>query len=195
MVENAIPSAAHAETPLSPVEACLTGGLPAQLCNPPFHSLPEGIHRATLNEVYRRFVEQAPEPTKNRRALIFQTLSIHVSIVRQVLRDEPLTLWVNGGFTTHKPDKPRDADLVYFTSTSGVRKMEREAMLPLRTLHDVTSREGTTGKLHPMGGLIDAYFAVDNPAMRELWRQTFSGVKGSDDQSQKKGFVEVIFDE
>ncbi len=47
-------------------------------------TLPAGIHRATLGEVGARFVEDAPDHTRERRGLILDAMRIHITLVRRL---------------------------------------------------------------------------------------------------------------
>ncbi|MHA7663066.1 DUF6932 family protein [Mycolicibacterium sp. HS_4_1] len=75
----------------------------------PHATLPPGRHLATFDEIYELFVEQAP--FKDERELIYEALRLYAKVVDQEFSD--VTLWINGGFITHKSwAAPKDADVV-----------------------------------------------------------------------------------
>jgi hypothetical protein len=165
--------------------------------------LPAGVYPATLAEVRQRFVDQAPESTRERRTLIFEALDLHLKVVKRLFTGHDISIWLDGGFVTHKPMPPRDADIACLVPGAALSVAQREAALPLWTLADVTARWGgsgpviSTAKLHTLGGLTDAFVVNrDNVSNVELARRQFSQVLGSDRMeiaSLEKGFVEVIF--
>lgn len=168
----------------------------------PYGVLPVGVHRATMAEVKDLFVDRAPEDTRRRRRWIFEALELHVSVVRKALRGEEVTVWVDGGFVTHKPWTPEDVDVLYLTTFDGLTNCGGESDLPLWTLSKVRAefgpRQVQTGKLHPMAGLLDGYADKDNGANRERWNRRFSRFKrqdGTADPVVTKGFLEVILDD
>lgn len=155
--------------------------------------LSAGLHPATLGDVHKKFVEQAPEMTRPQRDRIYRALSVHVELASRVVIDEPLTLWINGGFATHKSQDPKDVDIVYFTSAAGVQLLSHKSSAPLWTLNTVKAvldqDRLVIDKLQPMGNLIDSYVSVDTPAMRQVWMRRWQSSRGLD--SEPKGFVEV----
>lgn len=161
-------------------------------------------HPATLSEIWQRFVAEAPEGQQRRRGDIHTVLSVHISAVRRLFTNP--TIWLNGGFVTHKRWKaPRDADLVVIVNAGEFDRADKESALPLWTLADVTAQRGTGGpilvtpKLHTGLGYTDAYVVrSDRPAQVEGWRRRWSQVTGPDKQivaGMQKGFVEVIDDD
>lgn len=174
-------------------------------CEGEFATLPPGIHASTLEEVYARFVQGAPESTRERRHLIYRALELHLDLVRRLLRGHSWKVWIDGGFTTDKAWKsPRDVDLLVITSPEAVAAADRDAAIPMWTLGNVTGQRGDSGptmvteKLHCMGGLVDAYLIdSDSPYQLELMRRHFASVKGPHGEivgGATKGFVEVTFD-
>jgi uncharacterized protein DUF6932 len=165
-------------------------------------TLPPGIHRATLGEVGARFVDEAPVHTRERRGLILDAMRIHVTLVRALFYRHEITIWLNGGFCTHKEHKPRDGDFACLVPGDALEEVHRDAALPLWTLGSVTGTLGhsdlvvQTGKLHCMGGLTDALVVNrDNPYAVERQRRLWSRVTGPDGEiivGATKGFVEVI---
>lgn len=148
---------------------------------------------ATLDEIQQVFVEQAP--FQHRRALIFRALNLFTDLVWETIPET--RFWVNGGFTSHKTwAAPEDADVVAIVPVKQFKLCLTDSMLPLSTLQHVTSAQPNTGtvKLHPFGGLLDTFFIPDMPAQLKTWDDTWSKVKGPDNQiipGQRKGYVEV----
>jgi hypothetical protein len=165
-------------------------------------TLPPGIHRATLDEVRTRFVDDAPDHTRERRGLILDAMRIHITLVRRLFYRHQITIWLNGGFCTHKDDKPRDGDFACLVPAHALEEVHRDAALPLWTLGSVTGTLGhsdmvvRTEKLHPMGGLTDALVVNrDNPYAVERQRRLWSRVTSPNGEiinGAAKGFVEVI---
>lgn len=159
--------------------------------------LPAGLHPATLDDVRERFVDDAPETTRTHRDRIFRALTVHVELASQIVPDEPLTLWINGGFTTHKEATPEDVDIIYFTSPTGVELLSHKSSAPLWTLNTVNAVHEQERlfieKLQPMGNLIDSYVAVDTPIMRQTWLRRWESSRGLD--SKNKGIVEVTIND
>ena len=155
--------------------------------------LPSGSHPGTLADVRARFVDEAPRVTRPHRDRIFRALTVHVELATQVVIDEPLTLWINGGVTTHKAESPEDVDIVYFTSPAGVDLLSHKSSSPLWTLNTVSAVHDqdrvVLEKLQPMGGLIDSYVSVDSPIMRNVWYRQWQSSNRLD--LKGKGFVEV----
>lgn len=56
--------------------------------------LPPGRHRATMDEVYARFVEDAP--FREERQLVFDALTTYTALVRRTYRKG--AFWMDGGF-------------------------------------------------------------------------------------------------
>lgn len=165
-------------------------------CAGPYATLPAGRHKATFAEIYERFVVQAP--FRERRELIFRAVELHADIVRTRFTDA--RIWLDGGFTTHKTwAEPEDADVVvvvpevqYLEYT----KAQDESLLPLITLRDVSATRppSRTGKLHPMGGLMDVFVQPDADAPLAVWDTLWSSVKnqfGEVVPGVTKGYLEV----
>lgn len=172
-----------------------THGNPIMIATIPENSilLPCGIHVATLDEVFQHFVLDAPQNTHFRRGQIFETLNIHIQLAQEICEGEPLTVWIDGGFVTHKPENPEDADIVYFTSPGGLERLLSTRGTPLWSMDTFRAHRAgdnvRSEKLQPMGGLIDSYVAVDTVINRETWKRRWSDSKGV--ESGVKGFLEV----
>ncbi|MEU6387020.1 hypothetical protein ABZ847_26070 [Streptomyces bauhiniae] len=158
--------------------------------------LPVGRHPATLEEVRDTFVVRAPHA--GRRQRLYSALELYVELVRDLL--PRATLWVDGGFCTHKPTPPKDIDLVLFASRRLVQHFDQEEwtrMNQLLTLQNLTAQSPPTlaGRIQPMGGLIDAFLAEEgNQADIDLWDHNWSLVKGDDGkiiEGERKGYLEV----
>ncbi|MFF1453071.1 DUF6932 family protein [Streptomyces sp. NPDC058274] len=160
--------------------------------------LPAGRHPATLDEMHDLFVAGAPH--REARQFIFEAFKIHYSLVRQLFSRG--TLWVDGGFCTHKPEAPKDIDMVIIVDPSEVQAFnseKEERLLQLLTLQGVQVAQpgATTPRVQPMGGLIDCFFALstDVDALK-MWDLTWSGVKGTDGKivpGLTKGYLEVTW--
>lgn len=148
--------------------------------------LPPGLHAATLNEVYETFVEQAP--FRPRRELIFRALTLYIDLVSPQFT--ACRYWINGGFVTHKPwAEPEDADVVVVVPPGEHTKVTQPDFMPLLTLG---SNAGD--KVHPMGGLIDGFVAIDHPAALAPWNIMWSSVRDEHHNvvtGVNKGFLEV----
>ncbi|MEX3755542.1 hypothetical protein ABFW00_06835 [Mycobacteroides abscessus] len=147
--------------------------------------LPTGRHSATLDEIYETFVVNAP--FRPRRELIFRALTLYIDLVS--VQFSACRYWINGGFVTHKTwAEPEDADVVVVVPQAEHVKVTQPEFLPLLTL------PSNAGKVHPMGGLIDGFVAIDDPAALTTWDQTWSSVR--DEQHNvvpgvSKGYLEV----
>jgi hypothetical protein len=165
-------------------------------------TLPAGVHRATLDEVAVRFVDDAPDHTRQRRRLILDAMRIHITLVRALFYRHEITIWLGGGFCTHKEDSPGDGDFACLVPAQALEEVHGDAALPLWTLGSVTGTLGhselvvQTDKLHCMGGLTDALVVNrDNPYAVERQRRWWSRIIGPDGEiidGATKGFVEVI---
>ncbi|MFF9885787.1 DUF6932 family protein [Streptomyces eurythermus] len=158
--------------------------------------LPVGRHPATLEEIHDVFVANAPHAGHRQR--LYSALELYVGLVRDLL--PRATLWVDGGFCTHKPTPPKDIDLVLFASRRLVQHFDQEEwtrMSQLLTLQNLTAQAPPTmaGRIQPMGGLIDAFLAEEgNPDDVALWDHNWSLVRGDDGkivEGERKGYLEV----
>jgi hypothetical protein len=160
--------------------------LPIPATGGQYATLPTGLHPATLDEVYETFVKRAP--FRPRRELIFRALTLYIDLVSPQFTT--CRYWINGGFVTHKQwAEPEDADVVVVVPPAEHKKVTQPEFMPLLTLG---SNAG--GKVHPMGGLIDGFVAMDHPAALSTWELTWSSVR--DEQHNvvpgvSKGFLEV----
>ncbi|WP_399939897.1 DUF6932 family protein [Streptomyces sp. BBFR25] len=158
--------------------------------------LPVGRHPATLEEIHDVFVVNAPH--RDHRQRLYSALELYVGLVRDLLPQA--TLWVDGGFCTHKPTPPKDIDLVLVASSRLTRHFDEEEwrrMNQLLTLQNLSAQTPPTraSRVQPMGGLIDAFLIEeDDPADIALWDYNWSLVKGDDGkiiEGERKGYLGV----
>lgn len=159
--------------------------------------LPRGRHAATMAELEACFVFGAPHPAE--RDLLWRAAATHMRVARQTLG--PVTAWVDGGFVTHKAIAPKDVDVVYVLpgaqlDTAFVADAPR--VLALLTLKDMIIGQPSAGwldRLQPVGGLVDAFVAVEESAQQlSYWDGLWSSVKDHDGNivdGAIKGYVEV----
>lgn len=131
------------------------------------------------------FVENAP--FRPRRELIFRALTLHIDLVSPQF--STCRYWINGGFVTHKAwEQPEDADVVVVIPPGEHAQVTRPEFLPLLSL------PSSAGKLHPMGGLIDGFVAVDLPPVLDPWDLMWSSVRDQHHNvvpGVQKGYLEV----
>lgn len=150
-------------------------------------------HEASLTDLFEAFVQNAP--FREARQEIYRALEFYSELVWR--RFPHARLWINGGFTTHKPwAAPNDADVVVLVPEHEFDIDEFSDIAPFLTIQRVTvgSPSFTAERIQPMGGLIDGFVVVDNPANQFIWGDTWSRVKGPDGNlipDGRKGYVEV----
>lgn len=157
--------------------------------------LPDGIHSATLEEVYERFVLDAPN--REDREVLFSTLVGYLGTLKTIVPHGKA--WIDGGFAMNKDATPHDVDLVFMPSDwEALRAKDpaTEALLAsLLTLQQVfvTSPEMFLDRVQPYGGRIDAF--ICKPGQERYWLDTWSNVKrdGQLVPGESKGFVEVTW--
>lgn len=154
-------------------------------------NLPPGRHEASLAEIKAKFVDGAPHP--GRRALIFRMLELYAELVWDLLPGA--TLWVDGGFVTHKADEPHDVDVVVVADPVVASAVPIEKLVPLMSLHRVSMEQPRPvglWKLQPMGDLIDGFFTTsDDSAALAFWDRMWSQVNPKTG-SGYKGYLEVV---
>lgn len=142
------------------------------------------------------FVVNAPHASHRMR--LYTALQLYVMLVRDLL--PRATLWVNGGFCTHKALPPKDIDLALLTSRRVVRHFDQEEwtrMSQLLTLQNVQAGNPLTieRRVQPMGGLIDAFLVEEESADEvALWDYNWSLVRDDDGkiiEGERKGYLEV----
>jgi hypothetical protein len=171
-----------------------TGGL--------YATLPVGRHAATFDEVYETFVEQAP--FSDERQLIFDALRLYTRAVAREFTD--LTLWINGGFVTHKTwAAPKDSDVAVVVPSADHTRVfndpaASERMCAYQTVHNMTAFLSATTAVHatrlqPMAGLVDGFVIPDEPMQMALWDYRWSLVNDENGNllpdTFRKGYLEV----
>ncbi len=148
--------------------------------------LPEGRHEGTLKDIRIRFVDDAPHMAHRDR--IFQAFEVYARGIWDLL--PTAKLWVNGGFVSHKPTKPKDIDVVVLARVSELNAVPWDEILPLVT-H--AADDGT--RVQPMGGLVDGFIAKrGNPEEIRYWDDYWKTVLDLDRNpipGERKGYVEV----
>jgi hypothetical protein len=71
--------------------------------------LPEGVHRASMADVYERFVEDAPE--RSHREMLFSALQTYMMLVSRFVPAG--RAWIDGGFGTRKEPPPMTSTWSY----------------------------------------------------------------------------------
>ena len=152
-----------------------------------FGIMPEGRHRATLDEVESHFVSAGPYG--DRRAQIWQAFLVWERLLRAQL--PTATLWLNGGFVTHKTwAAPSDIDAFIVARRSEVEAAGPSGILPLLTTWDSNGR-----RVQPMSGLVDGHIGAQADGLvvqnyDQTWRKVL-------DENRHvvpgllKGYVEV----
>ena len=155
--------------------------------------LPVGRHPATLEEIYKAFVEEAP--FRERRELIFRALTLYVDLVSAEFSSS--RFWIDGGFVTHKLwEAPEDADVVVVVPPGEHGKVLSPEFLPFWTLLDVTPAQPGVfaSKVHPMGGLVDGFILPDVELVLRPWDVRWSSVRDEQHNvvvGESKGYLEV----
>jgi hypothetical protein len=167
--------------------------LPIPATSGQYATLPVGRHAATLSEVYDAFVVNAPY--RPRRELIFRALSLYIDLVSAEFSSS--RYWIDGGFVTHKGwEEPEDADVVVVVPPGEHGKVMTAEFLPYWTLLQAQPAQPNVyaDKVHPMGGLIDAFILPDQPAVLGVWDVRWSSVRDQQHNvvpGARKGYVEV----
>ncbi|OHU52106.1 hypothetical protein BKG83_19825 [Mycobacteroides chelonae] len=161
-----------------------------------YGTLPVGRHQATLEEIYEHFVENAP--FRERRELIYDALRLYAKIV--VTEFGHATLWIDGGFVTHKTWPPNDTDVVTVVPQAEYANMcSSTDCLRYLTLQGVMVAQPETfapvKRIQPMGGLIDSFVVPDDPIFTAVWDHRWSRVsdqyKNLLPEDVRKGYLEV----
>lgn len=161
--------------------------------------LPPGRHRATLDEVHARFVAAAPYRAE--REVLYAALRAYAARVRALFWTG--SLWVDGGFVTHKPwAPPEDVDVTIVVRRAMTRALtpeQRVRLYGLLTLHGLYARSPAVAvsRLRAMGDLVDAAICVrDDRARLAEMHETWSRVRGDNGAELPgavKGYVEVTW--
>lgn len=159
--------------------------------------LPDGIHRASMDDIYERFVLDAPE--RDHRETLFSAFQTYYRLVKRFLPSG--AMWVDGGFGTRKATAPHDVDVVLHPSDwAQLEALDDQAetdFLGLLTHQDIIV--GSLGpiwlpRLQPVGGALDSFLCY--PGQEPMWMETWSSVKGDDGlivDGASKGFAEVVW--
>lgn len=151
-------------------------------------------YATTLDEIRVRFVENATT-AKAHRERLFRALEMHVELVRRKF-GTGIRAWIDGGFVIDKDWPPKDIDVAYVMPVERYVEASRPEHASLWTLQAVSAQSPSlfTDRLQPMGGLIDAFPAIDDPSQTGYWHDKWSGVtdrNGERIEGERKGFVEV----
>lgn len=129
--------------------------------------------------------------------MIYDALRLYAKVIDKVFSN--VTLWIDGGFVTHKSWAPKDADVVAVVPISDYTNMcSSTDCLRYLTLQGVMVKLPQTSapvsRVQPMAGLIDGFVAPDDPVQLAVWDLTWSTVT---DQNKnvvpgvQKGYLEV----
>jgi hypothetical protein len=148
----------------------------------------------TLAEVADRFV--AGSPNEYDRGLIFRALELHLELMADRI-GRPATVWIDGGFVTHKPEVPNDVDLVYLCRDEAHLSaiLAADGIMQLITVQNVIIEIPVmcaVRRMQPVGGKVDAFLAT--PRVSPFWDRVWSSVKGPDGKTvlgAVKGYLEV----
>jgi hypothetical protein len=177
--------------------------------------LPPGIHPYSWDDFVRVFVDGAPHPEHRRKRLA--ALEVYLDCLAELFPQS--TLWLDGGFVSHKQDPPFDIDILVKVSNGDwarvmkVLAQEAEAFndwgragatgmppkIPntvqfagLQTMHEVQTGGMVLPRVQPFGGRVDGFIVPANAAKSlDQFRRDWmlDMVSGT-----KKGFVEVNWD-
>lgn len=181
--------------------------------NPTTGYLPVGIHQCTWDEFVETFVANAPHSEHRHRRL--RALELFVEILDDLLPGS--TLWLDGGFVSHKDAAPFDIDVLVaadpaaFNAAYAEMQTELDALIAwdqagqvgpqpkthtistfsgLLTHQDVTvAQQQYFPRVQPFGGYLDTFiFPADASAVLANFERSWS----LDFATQvPKGFVEV----
>jgi hypothetical protein len=192
----------------------MTGTLPP--VDPTTGFLPSGVHACTWADFVRVFVDEAPHPEHRRRRL--RALDVYVDCLDELFPGA--TLWLDGGFVSHKQGPPFDVDVVAIVNPALWAKMtqavDSESLIfqawltggqvgyPPKTptltqmgglmTHQMAQVHNgpTFPRIQPFGGRIDSFIMPANAtASLDSFRRDWSKDIVS---GQEKGFVEVSLD-
>lgn len=152
--------------------------------------LPSGRHAATLDEVYERFVVEAP--FRAERETLWNAFRLWSDLVWALLPDSPM--WLNGGFVTHKMwAAPRDVDVAVITKQSIYNSVMDNCWQG--QLWTTNNSEDKTKRVQPMGGYVDGFPVIRGIHDVRIWDHTWSSVADANGDlipGAVKGYVEVV---
>lgn len=177
--------------------------------------LPPGLHRCSWAEFERTFVDSAPHSNQRRKRL--RALELWVDCLDELLPNS--TLWLDGGFVSHKFSPPFDIDVVAKVQTAAwetvVADIDAELLAfqawatggqqgyppktpfatqlsGLMTHQDVTVGNAYLPRIQPFGGRVDGFIipANQSASLAAFYKDwMIDAASGA-----SKGFVEVIPD-
>lgn len=132
-------------------------------------------------------------PFLSERRLIFDALNVWLTQTGAMLPGA--RCWIDGGFVTHKPwAAPTDVDVVVLVRGADLSALSTQDQITFE--NNLTRADGISARYQPMGGYVDAYYALrENPADAPYWHGFWGNVKlsdGSMSNNERKGYVEVI---
>lgn len=159
--------------------------------------LPVGVHRSTLDDLYERFVLDAP--SRERRELLFSAFRTYLTLLKDYIPAG--RVWVDGGFCTTKIQPPHDVDVAILPSDlvalNSLDLQKQTDLYGLLTLQDVLVGHPTPRwleRVQPVGGALDAFLVM--PGQEQIWHDTWSTLKRPDGTLSgpgMKGFAEVTW--
>jgi hypothetical protein len=172
-------------------------GLPALVDSPiGVPVLPPGRHQAALEDIRAVFVEDSAVPFPDARLTLMQALDLYAPLVWGIW--PRATLWVNGGFVTHKQwEAPADVDVVICDTTGRINAHVNEAGHLISLLNAQHAKASVVvPRIQPMGGLIDGHpVGKQSPGVVAYYEDYWSTLL--DDRRDpvphfRKGYVEVV---
>lgn len=157
--------------------------------------LPPGRHTATIEDIYDRFVQDAPH--REHRERLFSAFLLHSKLISAYLPGGA-RLWLDGGFTMRTTEPPHDVDVCVIPNTwDDVYKWTEQQhtdILGLVTLRNAIIEHpwpAMVERIQPVGALLDAFLVHDS--ITDQWHETWSAVKvdGIVLDGQVKGYAEV----
>lgn len=152
--------------------------------------LPVGRHPATLDEVYQRFVVEAPFQAE--RETVWNAFRLWSDLVWALLPDSPM--WIDGGFVTHKAwAAPRDVDVAVITKTTVYNTVMDDRWQG--QLWTSNNSDDKTKRVQPMGGYVDGFPVIRGLHDVRIWDRTWSSVTDANGDlivGAVKGYVEVL---
>ena len=158
--------------------------------------LPPGAHRASLTDLYERFVLDAP--CREHRETLYAALTVHLRLIQRIIPAG--RAWINGSFCTSREAPPNDVDVVIhpaeWTTLDHLPEHAKPYLYALLTLQDVVVAQPTIwlSRLQPVGGVIDAFLC--RPGHEATWHDQWSKVTdagGTVVEGKTKGYAEVAW--
>lgn len=186
------------------------GSLPA--LDPQTGCLPDGVHVCTWDEFVLTFVDSAPHPEHRRRRLL--ALELFVDLLDELFPGS--TLWLDGGFASHKAAAPYDIDVLAIVPAQQWADHWNEVQAELDALNswvqngqvgqppkqprltayggllthqDIVSEKVPYPRIQPFGGLLDSFILPDNASA--VLGSFEDGWRTDFATGARKGFVEV----